>query len=114
MVFKVCGVDTLSLVYFQMGTAQITLLSSDVWHKQLQIMGCWGERDSFFSFFALQLNVFRKQPNTEDISLQASLLTEFCSDQTSRVLHSLFTDMLQLIWLQCVPGTKHLAQPLIC
>lgn len=113
MVFKVCGVDTLSLVYFQMGTAQITLLSSDVWHKQLQIMGCWGERDSCLENNQTQ-RTFHFRPAC---SLSSALIkpqgssTAFSPTCSNSSGYSVFLE--QSIWLnllsanQCEETTQH-------
>lgn len=68
--------NTLTLVHFQMEAAEITLVSSDVWHKQLlccptenqrlQIMWFWGEVMCCFFFFLWfgYLFMFAKRPNT--------------------------------------------------
>ncbi len=38
------------------------------------------------------MSTFRKQPDTEDVSLQAKVFAKFCNDETSRVLQSLFSN----------------------
>lgn len=123
MVFKVCAVDSLSLVYFQMGTAQITLLSSDVWHKRLQIMGCWGERDTFFSFFFSSWTCLENNQTQRTFhfrpacSLSSALIkpqgssTAFSPTCSNSSGYSVFLE--QSIWLnllsanQCEETTQH-------
>lgn len=120
--------NTLTLVHFQMEAAEITLVSSDVWHKQLlccptenqrlQIMWFWGEVMCCFFFNGLGICSCLQNGQTQDILLEAH--PEFCSGQraqTSRVLHSFFTgihqpicplyvSLEQSIWLNLLSGNQ--------